>query len=106
VGQEQDLCKAPLPPHTPGTNDPVCLGLILRPVTPPPFLCTLHMFILGEVAVGYSHRHVWLAVQDLLGPLWISWLWQVFLLCPEAGILCTGVPVCFPSSPCQGGVRV
>jgi hypothetical protein len=25
------------------------------------------MFILGEVVVGYSHRHVWLAAQDLLG---------------------------------------
>jgi hypothetical protein len=35
------LCKAPLPPHTPGTNDPDCLGLILWPVAPPPFLCSL-----------------------------------------------------------------
>jgi hypothetical protein len=55
-----------LPPHTPGTNDPDCLGLILRPVAPPPFLCTL----LGEVAAGCSHHHVWLVTQDVLGPLY------------------------------------
>jgi hypothetical protein len=70
VGLEQDLCKAALPPHIPGTNDPVFLGLILQPVTPPPFLCTLRVFILGEVMVGCSHRHVWLAAQDVLGPLY------------------------------------
>jgi hypothetical protein len=45
------LYKVPPPPHTPGTNDPGCLGLILWPVALPPFLCTLHAFILGEVAV-------------------------------------------------------
>jgi hypothetical protein len=28
------------------------------------------MFILGEMAAGRSHRHVWLAAQDLLGPLY------------------------------------
>jgi hypothetical protein len=61
---------APLPPHTPGTNDPDCLGLILRPVTPPPFLCTLCTFILGEVVAGHSHHQVWLVAQDLLGPLY------------------------------------
>jgi hypothetical protein len=60
----------PLPPQTPGTNAPDCLGLILWPVTPPPFLCTLCMFILGEVVVGHSHHHVWLATQDALGPLY------------------------------------
>jgi hypothetical protein len=73
---------APLPTHTPGSNDPDCLGLILRPVTPLPFLCTLCMFILEEVAAGCSHRHVWLSVQDLLDPLYgFSKLWQAFLLC-------------------------
>jgi hypothetical protein len=60
----------PLPPHTPETNDPDCLGLILWPVAPPPFLCTLCAFILGEVAAGCSHRHVWLVTQDVLGPLY------------------------------------
>jgi hypothetical protein len=60
---------APLPPHTPGTNDPDCLGLTLWPVTPPQLLCTLR-FILGEVMAGCSHRHVWLVAQDLLGPLY------------------------------------
>jgi hypothetical protein len=28
------------------------------------------MFILGEVVVGRSHRHVWLVAQDVLGPLY------------------------------------
>jgi hypothetical protein len=60
----------PLPPHTPETNDPDCLGLILWPVTPPPFLCTLRAFILGKVAVGHSHHHMWLVAQDVLGPLY------------------------------------
>jgi hypothetical protein len=60
----------PLPPHTPGTNDPDCLGLILQPVAPLPFLCTLCAFILGEVVVGCSHHHVWLVAQDVLGPLY------------------------------------
>jgi hypothetical protein len=64
------LCKAPLPPHTPGKNDPDCLGLILWPIALPPFLYTLHVFILGEVGAGHSHRHVWLAAQDVLGPLY------------------------------------
>jgi hypothetical protein len=59
----------PLSAHTPGTSDPDCLGLTLRPVAPPPFLCTLRVFILGEVVAGYSHRHVWLVAQDVLGPL-------------------------------------
>jgi hypothetical protein len=53
-----------------GTSEPVCLGLILQPVTPPPFLCTLCTFILGEVAVGCSHHQVCLAAQDVLGPLY------------------------------------
>jgi hypothetical protein len=30
------MCKVPLPPHTPRTSEPDCLGLILWPVTPPP----------------------------------------------------------------------
>jgi hypothetical protein len=67
---KQDLCKVPLPPHTPGTNDPDCLGLILWPVIPPPFPCTLHAFILWDVAVGHSHHHVWLAAQDVLDPFY------------------------------------
>jgi hypothetical protein len=69
-GWKQGLNKAPLPPHTPGTNDPNYLGLILQPVAPPPFLCTLCTYILGEVAVGCSYRHVWLAAQNVLGPLY------------------------------------
>jgi hypothetical protein len=64
------MCKALTPPHTPGTSEPDCLGLILQPVSPPPFLCTLRMFILGEVVTGCSHRHMWLAAQDVLGPLY------------------------------------
>jgi hypothetical protein len=36
MGLGVGLCKVPLPPHTPGTNDPDCLGLILQPVAPPP----------------------------------------------------------------------
>jgi hypothetical protein len=59
-----------LPPHTPGTSDPDCLGVILWPVTPSPFLCILHAFILVEVAAGHSHHHVWLVAQDMLGPLY------------------------------------
>jgi hypothetical protein len=71
VGLGAELVQGATPStHTPGTNDPDCLGLILWPVTPPPFLCTLPEFILGEVAVGHSHRHVWLAARDLLGPLY------------------------------------
>jgi hypothetical protein len=50
------------------TSDPDCLGLILQPVAP--FLYTLCVFILGEVAVGCSHRHVWLVAQDVLGPFY------------------------------------
>jgi hypothetical protein len=50
-----------------GTSELVCLGLILQPVTLPPFLCTLCAFILGEVVVGHSHRNVWLVAQDVLG---------------------------------------
>jgi hypothetical protein len=46
--------------HTLSTSEPDCLGLILLPVAPPRSLCTLHTFILAEVAVGHSHRHVWL----------------------------------------------
>jgi hypothetical protein len=57
----------PLPPHTPGTSESVCLGLILWPVALPPFLCTLCAFILGEVAAGCSHCHMCLAAQDVLG---------------------------------------
>jgi hypothetical protein len=43
------VCKAPLPTHThthtqSGTSKPDCLGLILRTVAPPPFLCTLCEF--------------------------------------------------------------
>jgi hypothetical protein len=51
-----------LTPSTHGTSEPECLGLILQPVAPSPFLCTLHLcaFILGEVVVGHSHCHVWL----------------------------------------------
>jgi hypothetical protein len=36
VGLGAGLCKVLLPPHTSGTNDPDCLGLILQPVAPPP----------------------------------------------------------------------
>jgi hypothetical protein len=32
------------PPHTPRTSEPDCLGLILWPVAPPHFLCTLRPF--------------------------------------------------------------
>jgi hypothetical protein len=53
-----------------GTSKPVCLGLILWSVTSPPFLCTLWMFKLGEVAAGCSHSHMWLATQDVLGLLY------------------------------------
>jgi hypothetical protein len=60
----------PLPPQTPGTNDPDCLGLILLPIAPPPSLCILRVFILGEVVMGHSHHHMWLAAQDVLGPLY------------------------------------
>jgi hypothetical protein len=35
-------------PHTPGTSEPDCLGLILQPVTLSPFLCTLHAFYSRE----------------------------------------------------------
>jgi hypothetical protein len=58
------------PPHTLRTSEPECLGLILWPVAISPFLCTLRTFILGEVAVGHSHHPMWLAAQDVLGPLY------------------------------------
>jgi hypothetical protein len=58
------------PSHTPGTNDPDCLGLILQTVTLSPFLFTLCVFILREVAAGRSHCHVWPVAQDVLGPLY------------------------------------
>jgi hypothetical protein len=67
------------PLQTPGASDPVCLGLILQPVTPPLSLCTrtcVCLFflssLLGGVAAGHSHCHVWLAALDVCQPaLWI-----------------------------------
>jgi hypothetical protein len=46
------------PLHTHPGQVTVCLDLILQPDAPTPFLCTLHVFILGEVVAGCSHRHV------------------------------------------------
>jgi hypothetical protein len=75
------------PLYIPGTSEPVCLVLILWPVAPPPFLCTLCTCILGEVVVSRIHCHMWLVAQVVLGPLYgFFFLWQAFLLCPGAGI--------------------
>jgi hypothetical protein len=59
-----------MPPHTPRTSEPDCLGLILQPVAIPPFLCTLCIFILGGLVAGCSHCHVWLVAQDVMGHLY------------------------------------
>jgi hypothetical protein len=65
VGLGVGLAQGAAPPHTYtcGTSNPVCLGLILWPVAPPPFLCSLCVFILGEVVAGCRHHHVWLAAR-------------------------------------------
>jgi hypothetical protein len=85
------LCKASLPPHTPGTSDPDCPGLILRPVALPPFLCTVRAFILGEVAVGRSHHHVWLVTQDVLGPLYLCLSYDRHFCCVQEPASCAQV---------------
>jgi hypothetical protein len=65
MGLGTELVQGPTPS---GTSEPVCLGLILQPVAPPPLLCTLWIFILGEVEAGHSHHHMWLVAQNVLGP--------------------------------------
>jgi hypothetical protein len=104
VGLGAGLVQGATPPRT---SEPVCLGLILWPVTPPPILCTLHLFILGEVAVDHSHRHVWLVAQDVLGPLHGLFCYsRHFCHVLELASLCMSMPVCFLSFPCGGGVMV
>jgi hypothetical protein len=73
------LCKAPLPPHTRGTNDPDCLGLILWPVDGP----QPSPRVTGGPGCAGSSLWIFLAMAG------------VFAV-PGAGILCTGAPVCFP----------
>jgi hypothetical protein len=70
VGLGAGLVQGTTPSHTPGTNDPDCLGLILQPVALPLFLCSMCVFILGEVVEVCSHCHMWLAAQDVLGPVY------------------------------------
>jgi hypothetical protein len=114
-GWEWGFHKAPLPHPTPGTSDPVCLGLILQPVTPSLSLCMCactHLFflssLLGGVVTGRSCYHVQLVALEVYLTLPMDFLsYGRHPPCTQGPTtLCTSAVVCFPSSPCGGGIRV
>jgi hypothetical protein len=101
-GWEQGLCRAPLPPHTPGTNDPDCLSLILWPIALLPFLCPLGTFILGEVAAiatcGWWPRMRWVLSMDFFS-------YGRFFVVFRSRHPVHKRACLFSSSPCGGEVR-
>jgi hypothetical protein len=110
-GWEQGLHKAPPPhthSHTPGTSEPDCLGLMLRPVAPPPLpVYSVRVYSRRSgggpqplPCVAGSQDVCWVLSMDSLSYGRCSYCAQG----PES--LCTSMPICFPSSPCGGGVRV
>jgi hypothetical protein len=76
----------------------------------PTYEC-LHMLffssLLGGVAVGRGHHHVWLAALDVCWALSMDSLsYGRRSRCAQGpASLCTSSPVCFPSSPCGGRLR-
>jgi hypothetical protein len=60
------------PPHTPGTSEPDFLGLILWPVAPPPFLCTLCVYSRGSGGGQQPSPHVAGGPGCAQSSLWIS----------------------------------
>jgi hypothetical protein len=117
VGWEQGLCKVLLPSPMPQMSNPVCPVPLLWPVAPPPVYAYLCMFIFLLILFwGSGGGLQWLPMADSFGCVPAH-----FMDCLSCGrhhhcawevqwdrqvSLCMHPPVCFPSSPCWGGVRV